>query len=141
MSTSEIPVVVDDGALIPTRAHPTDAGLDIFTPKAFMLPCHGRYTVKTGIHVQLPAGTCGRIEPKSGLNRDCDIVCWGLIDEGYTGEIEVKLYNLGKQTHWFGVGDKIAQLTVSPVIYPMPVKVDVIEGGPRGASGFGSSGR
>ena len=132
---------LDEGAVAPTRAHPTDAGLDLRTPRAFLLPCHRAAVVDTGVHVQLPPGHCARVEPKSGLNVRGDILAFGLIDEGYTGSIVVKLYNLGRQGHYFDVGDAIAQLTVSPVAYPTPVRVSEVEGGPRGSNGFGSSGR
>lgn len=137
----ELRYSLDEGAFPPERAHPTDAGLDLRTPRAFLLPPHGRAVVDTGVHVELPPGTCGRVEPKSGLNVRGDVLAFGLIDEGYTGSVVVKLYNLGMQGRHFGVGDKVAQLTVSPVLCPAPVEVAEVRGGPRGDAGFGSTGR
>lgn len=136
-----VSVKLDAGAYLPTRAHPTDAGADLRTPHAFRLPAHGSVTVDTGVHIELPPGTCARVEPKSGLNVNGGIVCWGLIDEGYTGAIVVKLYNLGDVARHFRAGDKVAQMTVSPVLYPDFEQADEIAGGPRGDAGFGSSGR
>lgn len=135
-----IKVRLDDGAYMPVRAHATDAGADLLTPFGFTLMCHREMIVNTGVHIELPHGTCARVEPKSGLNVNVSILGWGLIDEGYTGPIVVKLYNFGKQTHYFGPGDKIAQLTVSPVCYPRFMQVDEIGGGERGNAGFGSTG-
>lgn len=132
---------LDEGAYPPERAHATDAGADLRTPVGFTLAPHGEITIDTGVHVELPPHTAGLLVPKSGLNVRASIVDWGLIDEGYSGSIAVKLYNLGKLTHFFNRGDKIAQLVVMPVTYPRMREVDEIRGGERGAAGFGSSGR
>ena len=70
-----------------------------------------------------------------------DIVGEGVIDEGYDGEIVVKLYNLGRHPKLFQQGDKIIQLLVMPVLYPAFVQADDISGGERGSGGFGSTGR
>ena len=78
---------------------------------------------------------------KSGLNIFSDIITTGLIDEGYTGEVLVKLYNLGDTPYRVKLGDKIAQLVVFDVRYVAPVIVPEIEGGARGNHGFGSTGR
>lgn len=141
LSPTTIAYSLDEGAFEPIRAHQTDAGADLRTPFGFTLPPHGSMDVDTGVHVELPHGTCARVEPKSGLNVNGGIVAWGLIDEGYSGSIVVKLYNLGKLCHYFDRGDKIAQLTVSPVLYPAFERVGEVRGGERGSSGFGSTGR
>ena len=136
-----IRVKMDEGAYLPERFHDTDAGADLRTPRAFLLPPHGAAEVDTGVHIELPTGTCARVDPKSGLNIMASIVGFGLIDQGYTGSIKVKLYNLGMRSRYFAAGDKIAQLTVSPVLYPDFEQADEIEGGARGDAGFGSTGR
>ena len=141
IAATTVRFTLDDGAFAPIRAHTTDAGADLRTPVAFTLSAHDSATVDTGVHVELPHGTCARVEPKSGLNVNGCIVCWGLVDEGYTGSIVVKLYNLGDKAHRFERGDKVAQLTVSPVMYPDLIEVDAISGGARGDAGFGSTGR
>lgn len=132
---------LDEGAFAPERAHDTDAGIDLRTPVGFMLAPHGEITIDTGIHVELPPHTCGMLVPKSGLNFDASIVDWGLIDEGYSGPVHVKLYNLGKLPHFFDRGDKVAQLVVVPCLYPVLRQADGILGGERGEAGFGSTGR
>ena len=133
-------VKLDEGAYPLERAHPTDAGLDIRTPKDFWLRPGGSEVIHTGVHVQLPPGTAGLIVSKSGLNVKNDITSTGLIDEGYTGEIVVKLYNHGTGHKILQKGDKISQLVVIPVIYEDVEIVDEIAGGPRGDAGFGSTG-
>lgn len=135
-----IKVQLDDGAYMPERAHDTDAGADLFTPFGFTLGCHHEMVIDTGVHIELPPHTKAELVPKSGLNVKASIVGWGLIDQGYSGSIRVKLYSLGKHTHYFNKGDKIGQLVISPVLYPTFVKVDKVEAGERGDNGFGSSG-
>lgn len=127
-------------AYLPRREYDTDAGADIFTPEGFTLKAHSYEIVATGVHVQLPYGTVGMLKSKSGLNVKHGIISEGVIDEGYSGEIKVKLYNLSDDDHIFFRGDKISQLVVMPVEYPTYVQVDEIQGGERGEAGFGSTG-
>lgn len=133
-------IKLDEGAYPLERAHPTDAGLDIRTPIEVLVRPENSVTIRTGVHVQLPPGTCGLIVSKSGLNVMDNITSTGLIDEGYTGEIVVKLYNHGTGFKILSRGDKISQLVVIPVVYEDIEIVDEITGGPRGDSGFGSTG-
>lgn len=141
MGNPTIKFKLDEGAFEPVRAHATDGGADIRTPKQFVLSGRSSAIVKTGVHVELPEGTAGMLKSKSGLNVNSDIVSEGVIDQGYTGEIVVKLYNHGTKPHYFHVGDKITQLVVMPVEFPTYVQADEIGGGERGDAGFGSSGR
>ena len=136
-----INVKLDEGAFMPMRAHETDAGADILSPKGFVLSARSSAIVHTGVHVELPAGHAGILKSKSGLNVKCNIVGEGVIDEGYDGEIVVKLYNLGHTPHVFHRKDKLIQLLIVPVLYCGFEQVDAIDGGERGADGFGSTGR
>lgn len=134
-------IKVDEGAYAPLRAHVTDAGLDLRTPVEVTVPAHGSVVVDTGVHVQLPQGCAGLLVSKSGLNvRHC-ITSTGLIDEGYTGSIVVRLYNDSGTDFHFGAGCKVTQLVVIPVVYERVELVDSIDGGERGDAGFGSTGR
>ena len=133
-------IKLDPGAYPLERAHPTDAGLDIRSPREFLLRPERSVTIHTGVHVQLPHGTCGLIVAKSGLNVMDNITSTGLIDEGYTGEIVVKLYNHGTGHKIIQKGDKISQLVILPCLYESVEIVDEITGGPRGENGFGSTG-
>lgn len=134
-------IQLDDGAIMPERAHPEDAGLDLFAPEAVQVPARGSATIDTGVHVQLPEGTAGVLMSKSGLNVNLDITSTGLIDEGYTGSIKVKLYNHGNRTIGIADGQKISQLVIVPVQRPVPIQVEQITGGERGTGGFGSTGK
>lgn len=129
----------DKGALLPIRKHSTDAGADILTPRSFLLPAESSAIIRTGVHVELPPNTVGMLKSKSGLNIFHDIVGEGVIDEGFDGEIVVKLYNLGKTPYQFERGNEIIQLVVMSVSYPEIVQVDEIASGERGSNGFGST--
>ena len=136
-----LPVQLDEGAFMPERAHSTDAGLDLRTPVAAYIPPMCSVTIDTGVHIQLPPGTVGMLKSKSGLNVNFGITGEGVIDEGYTGSILVRLYNNSSNAYSIKMGDKISQLVILPVLRPTPVQVDKIEGGERGNNGFGSTGR
>lgn len=134
-------IKLDKGAIAPTRAHDTDAGLDLYSPIEINIPSGWSRYINTGVHIQLPHGTAGLIVSKSGLNVKHGITSTGLIDEGYTGAIRVRLYNKSPEDYQIHVGDKISQLVVIPVLYEPVEIVDSIEGGERGDNGFGSTGR
>ena len=134
-------VKLDKGAFMPERAHSTDAGADLRTPVDFTLPPSGSAIIDTGVHIELPPFTKCDIREKSGLNVKCGITSCGLIDEGYSGSIAVKLYNHTDKEYHFERGDKISQIVVTTVLYPSFEQVDSIEGGERGDAGFGSTGR
>ena len=134
-------IVVDEGAFAPVRAHADDAGLDLRTPHSFCI-LHGMSAVvDTGVHIEIPKGYYGKLESKSGLHVNHDIVCLGgVIDESYRGSIKVKLYNFGED-YTFKEGDKIVQMILIPYIAPELEFVDRLDDTERGSSGFGSSGR
>lgn len=133
--------MLDEGALMPVRAYPTDAGLDLKTPKAFSISAHSSFIVDTGVHIELPDNTVGMIKSRSGLNVKKGIVCEGVIDVGYTGSICVKLYNHSNEFVPFRMGDRIAQLVVMPVLFPDLEVVDEFKETQRGTGGFGSTGK
>ena len=133
-------IMLDDYGIMPTRAHKTDAGLDIYSPVEITIAPGSSGIIRTGVHVELPPGCAGMLVSKSGLNVKHDITSEGLIDEGYTGEIIVKLYNNGSTYFFVGKGMKVSQLVVVPVLYPDLEQVEKLEETERGAGGFGSTG-
>ena len=141
MEQPTLPVQLDPGAYLPERAHETDGGLDLRTPVEAYVRAGGSTVIDTGVHIQLPPGTVGMLKSKSGLNVKDGIVSEGVIDEGYTGSIKVKLYNHGTEAKQIKAGDKISQLVVLPVLYVKVEQVEEIQGGDRGNGGFGSTGR
>lgn len=136
-----VKVQLDEGAKLPVRAHDTDAGADLYCVEDFIVPAHSSVDIGTGVHVQLPENTVGMVKSKSGLNVKSCITVEGVIDEGYSGEIRLRVYNHGDYDYPFIAGDKVTQLVVMPVIYPTYVEVAEIDSGERGDGGFGSTGR
>lgn len=135
-------IMLDKSAHMPSRAHATDAGLDLRTPVAVTVPAHGSAVVDTGVHVQLPANTVGMLKSKSGLNVKHGITSEGVIDVGYTGSIKVKLYNHTSCPYAFKAGDKITQLVILPCVYADGLGlVSKLDDSERGDDGFGSTGR
>lgn len=134
-------ITLDPHGIMPTRAHSTDAGLDLYSPINVTIGAGKHRRIDTGVHVQLPKGTAGFIKSKSGLMSKHGITTDGTIDEGYTGQIGVILFNSSQQTYHVKQYDKIAQLVVVPVLYPKVELVSALEGSERGSKGFGSTGR
>lgn len=142
----ELPVVkLRDEAMVPARAHAGDAGLDLCACEAAHIGPGERWSVGTGIAVEIPEGYAGLVLPRSGLARDHGIGLVnspGLIDAGYRGEVRVLLFNTDPaETFRVEPGDRIAQLLVTPVGLPEPVEAEALGDSARGDDGFGSSGR
>ena len=134
-------IVLDNGAKMPTRAHETDAGLDIYARESQIVPARGSTKFDTGVHIELPRGTVGMLKSKSGLNVKHGITREGVIDVGYTGSIVAKLYNHSDGDYIVNAGDKITQLVILPILTPALELVDSLEDTERGDGGFGSSGK
>ena len=130
-------------AILPTRAHENDAGLDLYAAEQVGIPVLGRNLVRTGIAVAIPPGHVGYITPRSGLAHSNGITVLnspGTIDAGYTGEIRVNLINHGQAPYVITPGQRIAQLVIHPIITPPVEEVDELPDTERGTSGHGSSG-
>ena len=131
-------------AILPTRAYPGDAGLDLHALEPATLLPGQRASIRTGIAVEVPAGQAGLVLPRSGLAARAGIALVnapGLIDSGYRGEIRVLLLNTDRAaTFTLDAGDRIAQLVLVGIQTPTPVEVPALEISQRGAGGFGSSG-
>jgi dUTP pyrophosphatase len=136
---------LDPRAVLPSRAHEGDAGLDLHALDDFELAPGERAQVRTGIAIALPAGTAGLVLPRSGLAARHGISLVnapGLIDEGYRGEVRVLLLNTDRaEAVTLAAGDRIAQLVITPVPAVEVVETDDLEATARGAGGFGSTGR
>ena len=132
-------------ARLPARAHPGDAGYDLHALEPVRLAPGERAMARTGIAIELPAGHAGWVVPRSGLARRHGIALVnapGLVDEGYRGEVGVLLLNTDRgEAVELDAGERIAQLVVMPVAAPEVVEAEELAETPRGAGGFGSTGR
>src|SRR5947209_2668489 len=136
---------LNDAATAPTRAHPDDAGCDLYAAEAAHLEPGARASVGTGIAVEIPAGSAGLVVPRSGLaaRHGISVVnAPGLIDAGYRGEVRVLLLNTdAAEAFEIAPGDRIAQLVIVEVGDAEPVEADSLTDSARGQGGFGSTGR
>ena len=134
-----------DDAILPTRANAGDAGLDLYAAAPAHMGPGERWSVPTGVAVEIPDGHAGLVLPRSGLAREHGISLVnspGLIDAGYRGELTVLLLNTDPaEVYRVSPGDRIAQLVVVAVATAEPVEADALAESARGDGGFGSSGR
>jgi len=140
----ELPVRrLREDAILPERAYPGDAGLDLASCERHELGPGQRAVVGTGIAVAIPEGHAGFVQPRSGLaaRHGISVVnAPGLIDSGYRGEIRVVLLNTDTDEPFVvEPGMRIAQLVVVPVEAPEPVELEELPESERGVRGFGSS--
>jgi dUTP diphosphatase len=135
---------LDARARLPARAHPGDAGLDLYAVEPAVLAPGERASIPTGIAVEIPPGHAGLVLPRSGLaaRHGISVVnAPGLIDADYRGEVRVLLLNTDReQAFELAAGDRIAQLVVVAVAISEVDEVTSLTDTVRGAGGFGSSG-
>jgi dUTP pyrophosphatase len=128
---------------LPTKAHGGDLGYDLYANEICTILPGETKLVKTGIAVQFPERWGGIIKDRSSVatKRNLFTVA-GVIDNGYTGEVQVAFYNAGEHTEAFVVGDKIAQMVLTETTdFVIEEVEEVISNDGRDANGFGSTGR
>jgi dUTP pyrophosphatase len=138
--------ILNEKAKMPCRAHPNDAGADLFAIEDCIIMPGERKIIPTGISIKLPeslggGGYYARIAPRSGLAAKNGIdVLAGVVDSNYTGELKVVLLNTGENAFEVKSGDRIAQLIIEKHYNFEFEVVDSLEETSRGAGGFGSTG-
>ena len=136
--------VLITASVLPTYAHPGDAGADLHSAEALTIVSGERALVSTGVSIALPDGFVAFVVPRSGLAVKHGITIVnspGTVDAGYRGEIKVSLLNTDATKPFrIEVGDRIAQLIVMPVTRATFIAVEHLPGSQRGAGGFGSTG-
>lgn len=133
-------------AIIPKKAHDSDAGYDLFSIEDKIIPAQSREVIHTGISIEIPnikeenKELYVRIAPRSGLSVKSGIdVFAGVVDRGYTGELVVCLFNSSKEDFKVNVGDKIAQMIPTIIYSSELIEVTELNESSRGEKGFGSS--
>ena len=110
-------VLLNDDAIIPTRASKRSAGLDLYSSVNARIDTNSIKKINTGIRVSLPENSYGSIRDKSSLAAKGLLTLGGVIDNDYTGEIIVIIMFLIEPIK-IKKGQKIAQLIVSNITYP-----------------------
>lgn len=133
---------INENAILPTYAHDTDAGADIYAIEDTVLKPHSTNIVKTGLKVAIPAGYMINIAPRSGLSAKTTLRIansWGIIDSEYRGEIGIIMENTGNLSVTISKGDKIAQMLIMPTPMIKWEEVTQLDETKRGEGGFGST--
>lgn len=133
-------IKLEDYAILPTRGHPNDAGLDLYSPIDMWLHPGEHKMIDTGVHVEIPDGHVGLITSKSGLMSQ-GITSRGTIDSTYRGSIKAVMYNHGPEGFKIRKGYKITQLVILPIVVPTIEVVNELSETDRGENGFGSTGK
>lgn len=131
------------GAILPSYAHPGDAGLDLFAAAAAAIEPGHSALVPTGIAIELPPNTEAQVRPRSGLALKHSITVLnspGTIDRGYRGEVGVILMNHGRTRFEVQPGMKIAQLVIASCLSVDVEEALALDDSARGDGGFGSTG-
>jgi len=127
--------------VIPTQAHSSDAGWDLYSCEPKTILPNERETINTGISLAIPNSFVGLIWPRSGLavKKGIDVLA-GVIDSGYRGEIKVCLLNTGEIPVAIEAGDRIAQILFQEVPKFKLIETTDLSETDRNSGGFGSSG-
>ena len=129
-------VLINNDAIIPTRASKGSAGLDLYSNIDVDININSIKKVNTGICISLPENTYGSIRDKSSIAAKGVLTLGGVIDSDYTGEIIVIMTSLMKSIK-IKKEQKIAQLIVSNIMYPEIKKVKYLKETERNDKGFG----
>ncbi|EPT02797.1 hypothetical protein FOMPIDRAFT_1117446 [Fomitopsis schrenkii] len=128
-------------AKLPTRGSPLAAGYDLYSAERKVIPARGKALIDTQLSIAVPAGTYGRVAPRSGLASKFMIDTGaGVIDADYRGVLYILLFNLSDEDFQVEEGDRIAQLILERIVTPDVLEVEDLNETLRGAGGFGSTG-
>ena len=137
-----------EGLELPAYETSGSAGMDVraAVPVAepITLKPGERAMVPTGLSVAIPEGYEIQVRPRSGLAAKHGLTCLntpGTIDSDYRGPLGVALVNLGDEAYTVHHGDRIAQMTVAPVVQARFAVVERLSETDRGEGGFGSTGK
>jgi len=138
--------LVHENAVLPKYSYPSDSGFDLHATEEVIIGPFGRALIPTGIKVSFEEGYEIQVRPKSGLAIKQGLTVLntpGTVDQGYTGEIQVIVFNTNNTTVTIPKGMKVGQCVLCPVVqgkYVNIQQVGQIEDKDRGNNGFGSTG-
>ena len=128
----------------PKKAHPDDAGYDLYSRIDAVLEPLSGMAIPVGFAMELPSGYEAQIRPRSGLAAKHHITVSnspGTVDANFRGEVKAILYNLGKEPFIIQRGDRIAQMVICELPEIELVEATELSETDRGSGGFGSTGK
>jgi dUTP pyrophosphatase len=136
----------NENAVDPKYAYYTDSGFDLYSTEDKWIHPFDRALIPTGLHFDIPSGYEIQVRSKSGLALNQGLMVLnspGTVDQGYTGEIKIILFNTTNQKVKIEKGQKIAQAVLCPVVSGKWIKMvekDKLDNKDRNQNGFGSTG-
>jgi dUTP pyrophosphatase len=128
-------------AKLPTRAHPEDAGLDLYSIERVRIPAGEGALLRTGVAMEIPEGYVGLVTDRSSLARRGLKTGGGIIDAGYRGEVHVIVRNVTQDSIEIELGERMAQMLILPIARPEATWSEKLTESRRGTGGFGSTGK
>ena len=120
-------VILSEGAKEPTRGTPLAAGLDLYCMQTIYIPAGGKDIVDTGVTIELPPDTYGRVAGRSGASyRHHLVVAGGVVDCDYRNTIKIIVFNLGDKSILLERGKSIAQLIIERIYTPTVEIVNIL---------------
>jgi len=130
-----------ENAVVPTRAHKDDSGMDLYAYGDHVVPPHTTYKIPTGIALEIEQGYAWLIWDKSSIGSKGIKTMGGVFDAGYRGEVILIVHNLNNESYTFLHGNKVAQMLIQKIEFPEIEEVKELSNSPRGENGFGSTGK
>jgi dUTP pyrophosphatase len=127
-------------AVLPQKAHDTDAGYDLSSVEDKVINGRDWAWIDVGLAISVPHGTYGRVAPRSGMSGKGTTVGAGVIDENFNGNLKVLIFNLGPEPLHIKKSDRIAQLILEKIEHLPVLEVEELTPTQRGTKGFGSTG-
>lgn len=113
---------LNEKAILPTRKHPNDAGIDFYAVESTKIQAHDFGIIKTGITLEIPKGFVGLLMPKSRNNH---LLGAGVVDAGYQGEIQIKIANIKDKPLEIEYGQAVGQMLIIPIETPEIEETDI----------------
>jgi dUTP pyrophosphatase len=139
-------VVLNEDAIEPKYNYDGDSGFDLYSTEDVVIPPFGRVLIPTGLSFDIKDGYEIQVRSKSGLALNQGLMVLnspGTVDNSYTGEVKVILFNVNNHQVKINKGMKIAQAVLTSVVNGKWVQLNKLNGindKDRGSNGFGSTG-
>lgn len=136
---------LNEKAVVPTYGSEYAAGADLYAciEQDVVIKAHQTVFIPTGLALELPIGYAGLVYARSGIAMKKGLAPAnkvGVIDCDYRGEVKVALHNHGDEDQVVGVGERVAQLVITPYVTATFIETDELSETARGVGGFGSTG-
>ena len=137
---------LNENAVDPFYNYSSDSGFDLYSTEEIEIPSFGRVLVPTGLSFDIKDGYEIQVRSKSGLSIKQGLMVLnspGTVDNGYTGEVQVIVFNTNNISITITKGMKVAQAVLCPVVngkWVNLVEKEKINEKERGNNGFGSTG-